>query len=167
MREAARRCPRIELSKLPLYPGFDSADNEGMFRLAAILFSSLWLSGCFVADEIRKGDALIEQHSVGWRKKKERMAKAEEEIAKAEEETQQARNTGPDAKSKLSKWFRETIEEEPVKADPSDKIVSCTIGGKLQFLRKSDCEIRRGQSTELKTKDASAQKEPSRPRPGA
>ena len=140
-----------------------------MFRLAAILLSSLWLSGCFVADEIRKGDALIEQHSVGWRKKKERMEQAEEEVAKAEAEAQnhQARNTGPDAKSKLSKWLRETIEEEPVKADPSDKIVSCTIGGKLQFLRKSDCEIRRGQSTELKTKDKSAQTAPSRPRPGA
>ena len=140
-----------------------------MFRLAAILLSALWLSGCFIAEEIRKGDALIEQHSVGWRNKKERMEQAEEEVAKAEEEAQnqQARSTGPDAKSKLSKWLQETIEEEPVKADPSDKIVSCTIGGKLQFVRKSDCEIRRGQSTELKTKDNSAQKAPSRPRPGA
>ena len=140
-----------------------------MFRLAAILFSLLWLSGCFVAEEIRKGDALIEQHSVGWRKKKERMAQGEKEIAEAEAEAQnqQARNTGPDAKGKLSKWLRETIEEEPVKADPSDKIVSCTIGGKLQFVRKSDCEIRRGQSTELKTKNKSAQTAPSRPRPGA
>ena len=140
-----------------------------MFRLAAILLSSLWLSGCFVAEEIRKGDALIEQHSVGWRKKKERIEQGEKEIveAEAEAQNQQARNTGPDAKSKLSNWLRETIEEEPVKADPSDKIVSCTIGGKLQFVRKSDCEIRRGQSTELKTKDKSAQTAPSRPRPGA
>ena len=169
MREAARGCPRIELSNLPLYPGFDSADTKGVFRLAAILLSSLWLSGCFVAEEIRKGDALIEQHSVGWRNKKERVEQAEEEVAKAEAEAEnnQARNTGPDTKSKLSKWLRETIEEEPVKADPSDKIVSCTIGGKLQFLRKSDCEIRRGQTTELKTKDKSAQTAPSRPRPGA
>ncbi len=168
MREAARRCPRIELSNLPLYPGFDSADNKGMFRLAAILLSSLWLSGCFVADEIRKGDALIEQHSVGWRKKQERTKQAEEEAAKAEAETQnhQARNAGPGVKTKLSEWWRETVEEEPVKADPSDKIVSCTIGGKLQFLRKSDCEIRRGKMTELKTMDKSAVTKPSRPRPG-
>ena len=138
-------------------------------RLAAILLSALWLSGCFVAEEIRKGDALIEQHSVGWRNKKERMEQAEEEVAKAEAEAQnqQARNTGPDAKSKLSKWLQETIEEEPVKSDPSDKIVSCTIGGKLQFLRKSDCEIRRGQSTDLKPKNNSAANQPSRPRPGA
>ena len=140
-----------------------------MFRLAAILLSALWLSGCFIAEEIRKGDALIEQHSVGWRKKQERMKQAEEEVAEAEAEAQnnQARNTGPGVKDKLSKWLQETIEEEPVKADPSDKIVSCTIGGKLQFLRKSDCEIRRGQSTELKTKNKSAQTAPSRPRPGA
>jgi len=139
-----------------------------MFRLATIVLSSLWLSGCFVAEEIRKGDALIEQHSVGWRKKQERTQKAEEAAAKAEEETQnqQARNTGPGVKNKLSKWWRETVEEEPVKADPNDKIVSCTIGGKLQFLRKSDCQLRRGQSTELKTRDKSAGTPPSRPRPG-
>ncbi len=139
-----------------------------MFRLAAILFSALWLSGCFVAEEIRKGDALIEQHSIGWRKKKERDEQAASEIAKAEEETQidQARNAGPDVKKKFSKWWQETVEEGPVKADPSDKIVSCTIGGKLQFLRKSDCQLRRGQSAELKTKDKSAVTAPSRSRAG-
>jgi hypothetical protein len=118
-----------------------------------------------VAEEIRKGDALIEQHSVGWRNKKERTQQAEEEAAKAEAETQnnQARNSGPGVKSKLSEWWRETVDEEPVRADPSDKIVSCKIGGKVQFLRKSDCQLRRGQTTELKTRDQSAATAPSRP----
>jgi len=139
-----------------------------VFRLASILLSALWFSGCFIADEIRKGDSLIEQHSVGWRKKQERDEQAASESAKAEEEAQidQARNAGPDVKKKLSKWWQETVEEEPVKANPSDKIVSCTIGGKLQFLRKSDCQLRRGQSAELKTKDRSAVTTPSRSRPG-
>lgn len=140
-----------------------------MLRLTAILLSSLWLSGCFVAEEIRKGDALIEQHSSGWRKKKASMQKAEEEAAKAEAEAQnqRTRNAGPGVKDKLSDWWRETVEEEPVKADPSDKLVSCEIGGKLQFLRKSDCQLRRGQSTEIKTRAESAVATPSKPRPEA
>ena len=136
-----------------------------MFRLAAILLSSLWLSGCFVAEEIRQGDALIEQHSVGWREKKKSMQLAEEEAAKAEAEAQshQARDTGPGVKDKFSDWWHETVDEEPVRADPSDKIVSCKIGGKVQFLRKSDCQLRRGQTTELKARDQSAATAPSRP----
>ncbi len=136
-----------------------------MFRLAAILLSSLWLSGCFIAEEIRKGDALIEQHSVGWREKKKSMQQAEEEAAKDEAEAQshQAKNTGPGVKDKLSDWWHETVDEEHVKVDPNDKIVSCKIGGKLQFLRESDCQLRRGQTTELKTPDQSAATAPSRP----
>ncbi len=140
-----------------------------MFRLVAILLSSLWLSGCFIAEEIRKGDALIEQHSVGWREKKERVQQADEEAAKAEAEaqSQQAKNTGPGVKSKLSDWWRETVDEEPVQADPNDKIVSCKIGGKLQFLRESDCQLRRGRAKQLKTKARSSATAPSKPEPGA
>jgi hypothetical protein len=125
-----------------------------VLRLTAILLSSLWLSGCFVAEEIRQGDALIEQHSVGWREKKKGKEKAEEETAKAEAATksQRARNAGPGVKSKLSDWWQETVEEEPVKTDPNDKVVSCTIGGKVQFLRKSDCQLRRGRMAKSKTK---------------
>jgi hypothetical protein len=140
-----------------------------VFRLTAILLSSLWLSGCFIADEIRKGDALIEQHSVGWREKKKGMQQAEEDATKAEAETQsrQARNTGPGVKGKLSDWWHETVDEEPVKVDPNDKIVSCKIGGKLQFLRESDCQLRRGRTTKLKTRAKSSGAAPSKPRPGA
>ena len=129
-----------------------------MFRLATILLSALWLSGCFIAEEIRQGDALIEQHSVGWREKKKGIQKAEEETAKAEAETQshQALNAGPGVKSKLKDWWHETVEEEPVKVDPDDKVVSCKIAGKTQFLRESDCQLRRGRAKELKTKARSS-----------
>ncbi len=140
-----------------------------MFRLAAILLSSLWLSGCFITEEIRKGDALIEQHSVGWREKKKSMQQAEEEAAKAEAEAQShpARNTGPGVKGRLSDWWHETVDEKPVKADPNDKIVSCKIGGKLQFLRESDCQLRRGRATQLKAKTRSSVTAPPKPKPGA
>jgi len=115
-----------------------------VFRLASILLSSLWFSGCFIADEIRKGDDLIEQHSVGWREKKKGIEKAEGEAAKAEaaDKTDQVRNAGPGVKDKLSDWWRETVDEEPVKTNSDDKIVSCRIGGKVQFLRESDCQTK-------------------------
>ena len=140
-----------------------------MFRLATILLSSLWISGCFIAEEIRQGDALIEQHSVGWREKKKGMQQAEEESAKAEAETQsrRARNAGPGVKDKLSDWWRETVDEEPVKANRDDKLVSCEIRGKLQFVRESDCQVRRGRAKELKTQRKTTVTAPSKPKPGA
>jgi hypothetical protein len=132
-----------------------------MLRLLAILLCALWLSGCFIADELRKGDALIEQHSVGWRKKKERIQQAEAEAAKVEAEReaqlQQARNTGPGVQDKLNEWWHETVDEDPVKVNSSDAIVSCTIGGKVQFIRESDCAVRRGRAKQLKAEqDAGA-----------
>jgi len=140
-----------------------------VFRLTAILLSSLWLSGCFIAEEIRQGDALIEQHSVGWREKKKGMEKAEEEATKAEAETQshQARNAGPGVKDKLSDWWRETVDEEPVKSNPDDKLVSCSIGGKVKFVRQSDCELRQGRAKQLKTQRKATVTAPSKPKPGA
>ena len=139
-----------------------------MFRLAAILVSSLWISGCFVVEEMRKGDALIEQHSVGWREKKKSMQKAEEEVAKAEAETQshRARSTGPGVPDKLAGWWHETVNEEPVKTNRDDKLVSCEVGGKVQFIRKSDCQVRRGRAAELKSQTKTTVTAPSKPKPG-
>ena len=140
-----------------------------MFRLAAILLSALWISGCFVAEEIRQGDALIEQHSVGWREKKKSMQQAEEESAKTEAESQsrQALRNGPGVQDKLSDWWHETVDEEPVKVNRDDKLVSCEIGGKLQFIRKSDCQVRRGRAAELKSQRKTTVTAPSKPKPGA
>jgi hypothetical protein len=140
-----------------------------VFRLSAILLSSLWFSGCFIAEEIRKGDALIEQHSVGWREKKKGVQKAEEESAKAEADTQsrRARNAGPGVKDKLSDWWRETVDEEPVKANRDDKLVSCQIGGKVQFIRESDCQVRRGSAKKLKSQRKTTVTAPSKPKPDA
>jgi hypothetical protein len=136
-----------------------------VLRLVAILLSALWLSGCFVADELRQGDALIEQHSVGWRAKKKHIQQAEAEAAKAEAETQsqQARATGPGVQDKLTDWWHETVAEEPVKVDPDDKLVSCEIRGKLKFVRKSDCQVRRGRAAELKNNAQSTQTSKSKP----
>ena len=139
-----------------------------MSRLTAILLSSLWLSGCFIAEEIRQGDALIEQHSVGWREKKKGIEHAEAETAKAEAgaQSQKAQNRGPGVPDQLADWWQETVEEEPVKANRDDKLVSCVVGGRTQFIRESDCQIRRGRAAELKSQRKTTVTAPSKSKPG-
>ena len=140
-----------------------------MLRLVAILSSALWLSGCFIAEEIRQGDALIEQHSVGWRAKKQATQNAEAEAAKAEAESEslKAQNSGPGVPDKLAEWWHETVEEEPVNVNRDDKLVSCQIGGKVLFIRKSDCQVRRGRAAELKTQPKTTVTARSKREPGA
>ena len=140
-----------------------------MLRLVAILSSALWLSGCFIAEEIRQGDALIEQHSVGWREKKKgiEQAKAEDAKAEAEAQSQKAQNSGPGVPDKLADWWHETVDEEPVKVNRDDKLVSCKIGGTVKFVRKSDCQVRRGRAAELKSQRKTTVTAPSKPKPGA
>jgi len=139
-----------------------------MLRLFAILSSALWLSGCFIFEEIRQGDALIEQHSVGWREKKKADAKAEAEAAKAEAEAQSltAQNSGPGVPEKLADWWHETVEEEPVNVNRDDKLVSCKIGGKVLFIRKSDCQVRSGRASELNNQPQTSGTAPSKQKPG-
>jgi hypothetical protein len=137
-------------------------------RIAAILLATLWLSGCFIADELRKGDALIDQHSVGWREKRKSMAEDEAAAAQSEAVTQSAivKNAGPGVKGKLADWWQETVEEEPVKSRSSDKLVSCNIGGKVKFVRQSDCDLQRGQAKQLKSKAKSAGATTPKSKPG-
>jgi hypothetical protein len=138
-----------------------------MLRLIAILSSALWFSGCFIAEEIRKGDALIEQHSVGWREKKKGIEHAEAETAKAEAQSQKAQNRGPGVPDQLADWWQETVEEEPVKTNRDDKLVSCVVGGKTKFVRESDCKVRRGRASQLKASSKTSVTAPSKPKPGA
>ena len=152
MREAARLCPASRSSPT-LHRGADSVDKQGVLsRTLAILTSSLWLSGCFVLEEFERGDALIEQHSVGWRKKKAQMA-AEAEATATEEEKSDSSSwkfwedkKDQTLREHLGEWWRKAVEEKPATADSADEIVRCSIGEKVLFTRQSDCDLRRGHS---------------------
>ena len=128
-----------------------------MCRLLLIAFASFWLTGCFVFEELRKGDALIEQHSSRWRKKKEAEAASQAEAAEAK-----AAKSGPPiewtkTKDRLAEWWDEALEEEPIEPDPDDHIVGCEVKGQVRFTRKSQCEIYGGRLTGVysKKKDGS------------
>jgi len=140
-----------------------------MARLLFILLSALWLAGCFVNDELKHGDAEIERYSIGWREKKKHMEEAAKEEAKAQAEAQQkkAEASGPAVPEKLATWWHETVDEAPAQADPDDKLVSCEVHGKVQFLRKSDCQLRHGRSAALKSDAPANASAASKSKPGA
>jgi hypothetical protein len=128
-----------------------------MSRLLLIALASFWLTGCFVFEELRKGDAIIEAHSSRWRKKKEA-----DETAQVEAAAAKAAKAGPPiewakTKERLADWWEEAIEEEPIEPDPDDHIVGCEVKGQVRFTRKSQCEIYGGRTTGVysKTKDGS------------
>jgi hypothetical protein len=127
-----------------LHSDRDPVDESGMPRLVLIALASFWLTGCFVLEELRKGDELIEQHSSNWRKRKEAEASAQAETAQAK-----ASKSGPilnwtEKKDQLAEWWREVAEEEPIEPDPDDHIIRCDVRGQIRFTRKSQCETRGG-----------------------
>ena len=116
-----------------------------MFRLTLSLLAAFFLSGCFVVDEIKKGNELIEQHSSGWRKEKAaREKKAKEEAENATPATELPFESWDDVKKKAQAWWQDALAEEAVAAKPTDTVISCQIGNRVIFLRKSDCELRGG-----------------------
>ena len=124
-----------------------------MSRLVLIALASFWLTGCFVFDEIRKGNELMDQHASPARRKKAAEAAAQAEAA--EEKASQAGSIRDwtKAKDRLAEWWSEAIEEDPIAPDPDDHITRCEVNGQVRFTRKSQCEIRGGRMTGDYSKD--------------
>lgn len=118
-----------------------------MVRIALSLLAAFFLSGCFVIDEIQKGNDLIDQHSTGWREEKKLKDKKAKELAEnASASRDSPYTTWKGVKEKAQLWWQEALEEEAVTAEPTDTVVSCQLGGQVQFLRKSDCATRGGRA---------------------
>jgi hypothetical protein len=118
-----------------------------MSRLVLIVLVSFWLTGCFVFEEIRKGNEIMDQHAGPARRMKEAEEKSQAETAAAN-----AAKSGPPiewakTKDRLSQWWDEVLEEEPIEPNPDDPIIGCEVNGQIRFTRQSQCEIRRGRTT--------------------
>jgi hypothetical protein len=103
-----------------------------MHRLAIAIAAVFLLSGCFVLDELEKGEAIIDAHSPN---RKKRMKEEEEALAKTEAEKQ------PSASQQMAKWWdnARSIGPRPDDKPDADPMVSCTIAGGVRFTRRSDC----------------------------
>jgi len=107
--------------------------------LVVALLASL-CQGCFVFDELDKGQQIMDQHS----------PRAREKAAKREEAAAAPRSARAGAKQEegtlegLKKWWKKKREPAPPKRDPDDGVVRCQIGKTTHFTRKSDCMLRGG-----------------------
>jgi hypothetical protein len=106
-----------------------------LLSLACALLLALPLSGCFVIDEIDKGQKVMDDHTP---KKKE-----------AEPEETAAPVAGK--KGAIDAYFREEEEEGTAKSfspgQMSEGIVACKLGGSTQFMTRENCAARGGQSS--------------------
>jgi len=71
--------------------------------------------------------------------------KAEAEAAKQSvaEESAAAMDAGT-PKAKLEAYYRRTRRDNGREDDPDDPIIQCETGGRVMFIRKNDCAMRRG-----------------------
>lgn len=118
------------------------ADKLGMRGLFAFLLVCFCLSGpgCFVFDEIDKGQEEMRKHSPAAKN-----VPGENDSAKHEDEQgislAALRDRGAGALDDLSDRVGEALQRAP---DPDNVVVTCTIDGRTEFTRKFDCQSRGG-----------------------
>ena len=101
-------------------------------RLLALALVAQLVSGCFVFDEIDKGEKLMEENSGALQKKKAEQAAAAQAAATT---------TGNAAGGEKKKGWWETARSISAadKAPTDDPHVRCKIEGKERFMVQSDC----------------------------
>jgi hypothetical protein len=109
-----------------------------MRRLGPLaLVAALGLStGCFVFDEIDKGQQIMKQYS-GHHPEAQA---ADSEAGEAEP----AEDEGPGLLARIQAFWDERREESEPERSPDDEIVTCDLGGDTTFTYQSDCLSRGG-----------------------
>lgn len=110
-----------------------------MRQLALAIAAAFLLSGCFVWEELEKGEAILDAHSPNRNK---RMKEEEEARAAAEKEKQ------PTASEKMAEWWDSAQSLGPRSDDTAsaDPMVNCQLSGGSRFTRRSDCLARGGRA---------------------
>ena len=98
------------------------------------------LSGCFVWDELEKGEAIIDAHSPN-RKKRLQEEQAAAKAAEAE--------NAPTAAQRAAEWWdsARSIGPRPDDKPDADPMVSCRLGNATRFTKQSDCLARGGSAS--------------------
>jgi hypothetical protein len=111
-----------------------------MRRILLVALLASLCQGCFVLEEIDKGQQLMDQHSPTARERAARREEARKDPRSARADADQEEGT----LAGLKKWWTKKREPAPPKPDPNDVVVRCQIGGSMHFTRKSDCMLRGG-----------------------
>ena len=100
-----------------------------------MILAALLSSGCFVWDEIEKGQALMEAHS------------PDSDDSEKVENGSDGSGAPKSARDRLAEYYAKQRAKAPkttASKDPADKVGSCRIGGSTQFMRRTDCKLRGG-----------------------
>ena len=106
----------------------------GPLALAAALGLS---TGCFVFDEIDKGQQIMKQHS-GHHPERQAPDSAPEGAEPAQEDE------GPGLLARIQAFWDQRHEKAEPERSPDDAIVTCDLGGDTTFTYQSDCLSRGG-----------------------
>ena len=109
-------------------------------RLLVLAITASLLSGCFVFDELDKGEAIMNAH------RPESEKKAEEAEATAAARAK-AKDGKPVTSASLShEWWSKakSLSRAPEDSDDPGRMVRCTRGKSSTFTRRSDCLAKGG-----------------------
>lgn len=102
-----------------------------MARVVLSLLCCAWLcSGCFVFDELDRGEEILDTNSARG------AAVAEPEEKKHDSSSIDLAKAGSEALGAVGAWWDDLRRPAP---DPNDGIVRCRVNGDVQFTRESDC----------------------------
>lgn len=107
-----------------------------MRALLTVLLAGLTLSGtgCWVIEEINKGQAILEHHSPTPKNEPAEEADSGFSLAALKEK-------GAEAFKDISGRVEEALKKEP---DPENVVVRCAIEGRIEYARKFDCQSKGG-----------------------
>jgi hypothetical protein len=104
-------------------------------KLLLPFLAVLLCSGCFVIEEIEKGQAIMGMHD------------GKDEVARESEGTDDAKGPPKTPRDRLAEYYAKQRAKapEPTKdLDPANDVGSCRIGNSVKFMRRSDCRLRGG-----------------------
>jgi hypothetical protein len=113
-----------------------------MRRILVVTLLASLCQGCFVFEEIEKGQQIMDQHSPKVRAMKEQKEKETAASKTARAGARQEEEGG--ILDDLQQWWQKSREPAPPERGPDDVVVRCQIGGSMHFMRKSNCKIRGG-----------------------
>jgi hypothetical protein len=105
-------------------------------KLLLSLLVALLCSGCFVVDEIEKGQAIMAAHDG-----------KENDADEAEEGSADAKGPPQTPRERLAEYYAKQRAQAPAptkSANPADDVGRCRIGNTTEFMRRSDCRLRGG-----------------------
>ncbi len=111
-------------------------DVWGVARLLLIALIACLTQGCFVWEELEKGEAIMDAH------RPRNLDDPKEPAAVAPDEDES--NLIASLSQTLNEWWTSATEPSAPERDPGDVPVRCEINGRMQFTRKSDCSLRGG-----------------------